>query len=121
MLEVSDKRFFQGLSSTIAGGFIVTFILFCVQYGFYDKKIIYGAVFLTLSSALLMVSNLKFYSFKSLGSNKLILSLILLMLIILIILTIKYRGFIVFCILTIYIVINLLLQPLMNKQVIADC
>lgn len=64
MLAQVDKRYFQGLSSTIAGGFLVSFILLCVQHHWYSSKIIVLGSIITAISALLMVSNIKFYSFK---------------------------------------------------------
>ncbi|TXI99158.1 MAG: phosphatidylcholine/phosphatidylserine synthase [Neisseriales bacterium] len=71
MLAQVDKRYFQGLSSTIAGGFLVSFILLCVQHHWYSLKIIVLGSIITAISALLMVSNIKFYSFKEINvSNK---------------------------------------------------
>lgn len=71
MLAQVDKRYFQGLSSTIAGGFLVSFILLCVQHHWYSLKIIVLGSIITAISALLMVSNIKFYSFKEVNvSNK---------------------------------------------------
>lgn len=118
MLGITDKRFFQGLSSTIAGGFIVTFILFCVQYGLYHHYVIYGASILTFITALLMVSNLKFYSFKQIsGSPKLIGFLFVALLLIVTLLTIKYKGLVVFALLATYIGINLILQPFFRAKI----
>ncbi len=71
MLAQVDKRYFQGLSSTIAGGFLVSFILLCIQHHWYSLKIIVLGNIITAISALLMVSNIKFYSFKEVNvSNK---------------------------------------------------
>lgn len=113
MLEVQDKRFFQGLSSTMAGGFVVSFILSCAQYGWYNKSIMYIAAFIIFISAILMVSNLKFYSFKVLPGNQKISSIILLIVILGILSLLPiYKGLVVFATLTAYIAINLLLQPL---------
>ncbi len=71
MLAQVDKRYFQGLSSTIAGGFLVSFILLCVQHHWYSLKIIVLGSIITAISAFLMVSNIKFYSFKEVNvSNK---------------------------------------------------
>ena len=64
MLAQVDKRYFQGLSSTIAGGFLVSFILLCVQNQWHNSEIILLGSVITTISALLMVSNIKFYSFK---------------------------------------------------------
>ncbi|MFN7093857.1 MAG: CDP-alcohol phosphatidyltransferase family protein [Burkholderiales bacterium] len=113
MLADTDKKYFQGLSSTIAGGFIVTFILACVQYSLYDghAMLLFAAV-LTLVTGLLMVSNLKFYSFKEIhGSPKLVALGLLIALIILISLTYRFKGIIAFGVLATYICLNVVLQP----------
>ena len=64
MLAQVDKRYFQGLSSTIAGGFLVSFILLCVQNQWDTPQMIVLGSIITIVSALLMVSNVKFCSFK---------------------------------------------------------
>jgi CDP-diacylglycerol--serine O-phosphatidyltransferase len=72
MLAQVDKRYFQGLSSTIAGGFLVSFILLCVQNQWDTPQMIVLGSIITVVSALLMVSNVKFYSFKEVNvSSKL--------------------------------------------------
>lgn len=116
MLEVQDKRFFQGLSSTMAGGFVVSFILTCVQYNWYNPLIFKLAGVIIFVSSLLMVSNLKFYSFKVMPGNKKISTSILVALILgLLALVPAYKGLVVFAFLAGYISINLLLQPLYNR------
>lgn len=120
MLGVVDKRFFQGLSSTMAGGFIVTFLLTCVQHGLYSLGTIYFAAGLTTLTALLMVSNVKFYSFKeSGGSPKIIVLVLIIILLLLMVLTYKYKGLVAFGVLMVYILVNLILQPF-YKDKLAD-
>lgn len=117
MLGVTDKRFFQGLSSTMAGGFIVTFLLTCVQHGLYSLITIYFAAGLITLTGLLMVSNIKFYSFKEIhGSPKIIALVLTVILLLLIVLTYKYKGLIVFGVLAVYILINLILQPFYKSR-----
>lgn len=117
MLGVADKRFFRGLSSTMAGGFIVTFLLTCVQHGFYNLKTIYFASGLTIITALLMVSNIRFYSFKEIhGSPKIIALILGIILLSLIILTYKYKGLVVFGVLAVYILVNILFQPIYKAK-----
>jgi CDP-diacylglycerol--serine O-phosphatidyltransferase len=121
MAATSDKRFFHGLSSTMAGGFIVAFILACVQYGIYGNGVIYFASGLTIVTALLMVSNLKFYSFKEIKrSPRLVAVVLTIVLGLLVGLTVKYKGLCVFAVLGMYILINLLLQPLFNSRSLAS-
>jgi CDP-diacylglycerol--serine O-phosphatidyltransferase len=121
MIGVVDKRFFQGLSSTIAGGFIVTFLLTCVQHGVYGLHTLYFAAGLTVITALLMVSNVKFYSFKEIhGSPKIIALVLSIILVLLVMLTYKYKGLIVFGLLAGYIGINLLLQPFYKTKLVVN-
>jgi len=117
LINVSDKKYFRGLSSTLAGGFIVTFILACIQYKINEPYIIFTGLGLTLITALLMVSNFKFYSFKEIhASPKIVAVIILSGLIILTSLTFKYKGLIAFSVITLYIVINIALQPKFNRK-----
>lgn len=116
MLSVQDKRFFQGLSSTMAGGFVISFILTCTQHGWQTKDMYYFAAGIILISSLLMVSNIKFYSFKVMPGNKKISSLIMMLLTIGILSLIPlYKGTVIFVTLSTYIAVNLLLQPLFNR------
>jgi CDP-diacylglycerol--serine O-phosphatidyltransferase len=116
MLEVQDKRFFQGLSSTMAGGFVVSYILTCVQYGVTDKLAIYVGVVVILSSALLMVSNFRFYSFKAMPGNKKVTNTIFATIIVCLLSLIpSYKGLVILLFLASYILINLLLQPIYKR------
>lgn len=117
MLEVQDSRFFQGLSSTMAGGLVISFILSAVQYSWMDAWVVAGAVIITLLSALLMVSNVKFYSFKAIGKyKKVILTSLITIMVILIALIPWLRGLSVMIFIGGYVVINLLLQPLYKRM-----
>lgn len=108
--DVVDKRYFQGLSSTIAGGFIVSFILTSVQYQWYSPQVIIFAAILMVVTALLMVSNIKFYSFKAMGMSKsLTMTLLALFIVVAVILLVKFKGMAFFIVLGGYILIALLL------------
>ena len=112
MLGVSDYRYFQGLSSTIAGGVIVTFVLACVQYDLNGRMVLLFAAGLTFAIGLLMVSNLKFYSFKKIhASPKLVALCLFISLTILISLTYRFKGLIAFGVLSGYVGLNVILQP----------
>lgn len=116
MVDVQDKRFFQGLSSTMAGGFVISYILTCAQHSWHDKSIYYVATGIILLSSVLMVSNIKFYSFKVMPGNKKVSTIIMLLMITVILALIPlYKGLVVFSTLSAYIGINLLLQPLYNR------
>ena len=70
MLEVVDKKYFQGLSSTLAGGVVVSYILMCEQYNLHSRLSLVGGIIVTLSCAFLMVSSIRFCSFKELKLSR---------------------------------------------------
>ncbi len=64
---VQDKRFFKGLPSPSAAALVATFIWFADLQGLQGHGGVTALVVLvTLSAAVLMVSNLRYYSFKDL-------------------------------------------------------
>jgi len=64
---VQDKRFFKGLPSPSAAALVATFVWFADMQGWHDLGgVIALVVLVTLSAAVLMVSNLRYYSFKDL-------------------------------------------------------
>ena len=72
---ISDKRYFQGLPSPAAAGVIASMIwLKFWKFEYFDFGIVslsyYIGVGITIFCALLMVSNVRYYSFKELDSKK---------------------------------------------------
>jgi CDP-diacylglycerol--serine O-phosphatidyltransferase len=72
---ISDKRYFQGLPSPAAAGVIATMIwLNFWNFDYFDFGIVsfsyYIGILLTVVCALLMVSNVRYYSFKELDTKK---------------------------------------------------
>jgi CDP-diacylglycerol--serine O-phosphatidyltransferase len=63
-LEVDDKRFFQGLPSPAAGAVLACFVWVWFEYEFAFSGLPYAILALTAATGLLMVSNLRYYSFK---------------------------------------------------------
>ena len=63
---IADKRYFQGLASPAAAAVVMGFVWFCEIYHIAGEDVIYGALLLTLSAGLLMVSRFPYYSFKDL-------------------------------------------------------
>ncbi len=63
-IGTDDKRYFQGLPSPSAAGMIAGFIWVSIEYGFNGETLQYGALVLTVLTGLLMVSNIRYYSFK---------------------------------------------------------
>jgi CDP-diacylglycerol--serine O-phosphatidyltransferase len=72
---ISDKRYFQGLPSPAAAGVIASMIwLKFWKFEYFDFGIVslsyYIGIGITIVCALLMVSNVRYYSFKELDSKK---------------------------------------------------
>lgn len=65
-VETADKRYFQGLNCTFAAAFIASFVGMCQQQAWsFDVVSILSAI-LAVIAAVLMVSNVRYYSFKDL-------------------------------------------------------
>ncbi len=74
-IGVSDKRYFQGLPSPAAAGVIASMIwLKFWKFEYFDFGIVslsyYIGIGITIVCGLLMVSNVRYYSFKALDSKK---------------------------------------------------
>jgi CDP-diacylglycerol--serine O-phosphatidyltransferase len=65
-LETADKRYFQGLSSPPAAAIVSSFIWLCTQNQWTHWIVVVFASFLAVIAAVLMVSNVRYYSFKTL-------------------------------------------------------
>lgn len=63
---VADKRYFQGLSSTAAAGVLAGFVWICYGYGWSGARLSIVALFFAVGLGLLMVSNIRYQSFKEL-------------------------------------------------------
>ena len=63
-LETADKRYFQGLPSPAAAAVLAGFVWVSVKYEWPLDSIRYAALGLAVSTGLLMVSNIRYYSFK---------------------------------------------------------
>jgi CDP-diacylglycerol--serine O-phosphatidyltransferase len=64
MLDVADKRYFQGLPSPSAAAVLAGAVWVAVDNGIQAQGLAWVAGLVTVSSGLLMVSNLKYHSFK---------------------------------------------------------
>jgi len=62
-----DKRWFIGLASPAAAGLVISFVWFCHDLGYRGEQLRYGALAVTVSAALLMVSRFRYFSFKTGG------------------------------------------------------
>ena len=62
-----DKRWFIGLASPAAAGLVASFVWACVDQGLRGDELRYAALAVTVVAALLMVSRLRYFSFKAGG------------------------------------------------------
>ncbi len=62
----ADKRYFQGLASPAAAGFVVGFVWVCAENQIDGESLKYLVLLMTIGAGLLMVSNIKYRSFKDL-------------------------------------------------------
>ncbi|GHT92967.1 phosphatidyltransferase [Betaproteobacteria bacterium] len=70
MLEVIDKRYFQGLPSPAAAALVVGFVWVMIGFDIKGLDVRWFAVFVTVFAGLSMVSNIPFYSFKDINLKK---------------------------------------------------
>lgn len=70
MLEVVDKRFFQGLPSPAAAALVAGFVWVMLATGFGGRDVDWLACGLTVFAGLTMVSNIRYYSFKDFNLKK---------------------------------------------------
>lgn len=68
--DVIDKNYFQGLPSPAAAALVAGFVWVMLDYGFTGESVRWYASALTVFAGLSMVSNLPFYSFKTINMRK---------------------------------------------------
>ena len=69
-IDVVDKRYFQGLPSPAAAALVAGFVWVMLDSGFDGEPLRWYAAVLTVFAGLNMVSNLPFYSFKTINMRK---------------------------------------------------
>ncbi len=82
-LETADKRYFQGLSSPPAAAVVASYIWLCQQQDWSSLSMVVLAACFAVSAAILMVSNIRYYSFKKVDFKGKVPFLYLLMIVIL--------------------------------------
>ena len=70
MLEVADKRWFTGIPSPAAAALVAGLVWIVDDYNVEPESVRWWAWFVTIFAGLTMVSNLKYYSFKSINLRK---------------------------------------------------
>lgn len=66
-IQAQDKKFFQGLSCPAAAGIVVGLVWFFADFEITSKGLEYLVALVVLSVAALMVSNIRYHSFKQFG------------------------------------------------------
>lgn len=72
-LETADKRYFQGLACPTGGAILASLVWVCESYEILASKMSLIVVVVSLITSILMVSNIRYYSFKDLdvrGKNR---------------------------------------------------
>lgn len=69
-IGIADKRFFQGLACPAAAAVVTGMIWVADDLGYAGQQLPFVAFSVTVISALLMVSNFTYYSFKDIGTHK---------------------------------------------------
>ena len=70
MLDVADKRWFTGIPSPAAAALVAGFVWIMDDYDIDPQSVRWWALFVTVFAGLTMVSNLKYYSFKTINLRK---------------------------------------------------
>lgn len=66
---VADKRYFQGLASPAAAGLLMAFMWSAVEFGATGAQLMFVTPLLVVVTGLLMVSRVRYYSFKAKPRN----------------------------------------------------
>ncbi len=64
-IGTADKRYFVGLASPAAAAVVVGFVWIAGDFGLEPRKLEWAAWAVTITAGLLMVSNVRYYSFKT--------------------------------------------------------
>ncbi len=104
LLEVADKRWFQGMPSPSAAALVAGFVFVIDDYMIDPAGIRWFAWVITVVAGLIMVSNLKYYSFKAINLRKSVPFLAIFVFVLMIALlsyqpaTVLFAGFVVYAI-----------------------
>ena len=98
----ADKRYFQGLASPAAAGFIVGFVWVCAENQITGESLKYLVMILTIAAGLLMVSNVKYRSFKDLDLKNKVPFVTILIMVLVFVFIVYQPPFILFTIFALY-------------------
>lgn len=115
-IGVTDKAYFQGLPSPAAAAVITSFVWICVDLGLDGTDLKYIAMPLTIITGLLMVSRLRYYSFKTIPFKENVSFIwVLLLVLVFVLLTIK-TAWVLFVVFTGYALSGIILTLFAIKQ-----
>lgn len=97
-----DKRYFQGLSCPPGAAVVISFVWLCQEQGFQNNFILLLIAGVTLCISLLMVSNIRYHSFKNVDFKGKVPFLYLLVTIILFVAIAAYPSLVLFLGFTVY-------------------
>jgi len=112
----ADKRFFQGLPSPAAAATLAGFVWAGDRLGFSGATIGVLALLLTLVAGLLMVSNIRFYSFKEVDFRFRVPFVAIVLIVVVIALTSVYPPLVLFLIALPYLVSGPILTVVRRRQ-----
>src|ERR1700704_1928824 len=104
MLEVADKRYFQGLPSPSAAALVAGFVWIADDNAIDPETVRWAAWAVTLFAGLTMVSNLKYYSFKTINLRRSVPFAVVILIVLFIVLisyqpsVVPFAGFVVYAI-----------------------
>src|ERR1700676_1645078 len=104
ILEVADKRYFQGLPSPSAAALVAGFVWIIDDYAIDPETVRWAAWAVTLFAGLTMVSNLKYYSFKTINLRRSVPFAVVILIVLFIVLisyqpsVVPFAGFVVYAI-----------------------
>jgi len=98
----ADKRYFQGLASPAAAGFLAGFVWFCADHNIDGVTLNYLVLVITIGSGLLMVSNIKYRSFKDLELKNKVPFITILIMVLIFVTIMSHPAFVLFSIFALY-------------------
>lgn len=101
-LETADKRYFQGLSCTAAAGMTSGYVWLCYQHDWVHAVATFLTACIAVLLAALMVSNVRYHSFKQIDFKGKIPFLYVLFVVILFIAIAANPSWVIFCIFALY-------------------
>lgn len=101
-VEVADKRYFQGLACTPAAGIPASFVLLSLEYGWNGAFLSVLVAFFTFFIAVLMVSNIRYSSFKEVDLKGRVPFLYVLVMVILFVAIAAYPALVLFVVFVCY-------------------